>query len=178
MTRLTARRRQLLEALDREARRTGSSGSLHGRAIADRAGIHGTDFECLDVLDWAGPLTAGELARQVGITSGAATGVIDRLERLGFVRRTNDPRDRRRVIVELQLLDEDRRAQMGALLSPLQEDMAAINDRLDDDQLATVLEWLQAANDAVDRSTRRLREGAAPSEGLRTSKGARKPPER
>ena len=158
MTRLTARRRQLLEALDREGRRSGSIGSLHGRAIADRAGIHGTDFECLDVLDWAGPITAGELARHVGITSGAVTGVIDRLQRLGFVRRTSDPRDRRRVIVELELLDEDRRAQMGALLNPLQEDMAALNERFDDDQLAAVLEWLQAANDAVERSTRRLRE--------------------
>ena len=158
MTRLTARRRQLLEALDREARRSGSVGGLHGRAIADRAGIHGTDFECLDVLDWTGPITAGELARHVGITSGAVTGVIDRLERLGFVRRTSDPRDRRRVIVELELLDEDRRAQMGALLSPLQEDIAALNDRFDDDQLATILDWLQAGNDAVERSTRRLRE--------------------
>jgi DNA-binding MarR family transcriptional regulator len=158
VTRLTARRRGLLEALDREGRRTGSAGSLHGRAIADRAGIHGTDFECLDVLDWAGPITAGELARHVGITSGAVTGVIDRLERLGFVRRTSDPRDRRRVIVELQLLDDERREQMEELLTPLQEDMTAINDRFDDDQLATVLEWLRSANDAVDRSTRRLRE--------------------
>ena len=158
MTRLTTRRRDLLEALDREARRAGSAGSLHGRAIADRAGIHGTDFECLDVLDWAGPITAGELARQVGITSGAVTGVIDRLERLGFARRTSDPRDRRRVIVELQMPDDNRRAEMEALLTPLQDDMAAINDRFDDGQLATVLEWLQAANDAVDRSTRRLRE--------------------
>ena len=158
MTRLTTRRRELLEALDREGRRTGSAGSLHGRAIADRAGIHGTDFECLDVLDWAGPITAGELARHVGITSGAVTGVIDRLERLGFVRRASDPRDRRRVIVQLELIDDDRRAQMEALLRPLQDDMAAVNDRFDDDQLATVLEWLQAANDAVDRSTRRLRE--------------------
>ena len=158
MTRLTSRRRDLLQAIDRESRRTGSTGSLHGRAIADRAGIHGTDFECLDVLDWAGPLTAGEIARQVGITSGAVTGVIDRLERLGFVRRTSDPTDRRRVIVELQVLDDDRRQQMEQLLTPLQQDMAAINDRFDDDQLATVLEWLQAANDAVDRSTRRLRE--------------------
>ena len=158
MTRLTTRRRELLEALDREGRRTGSAGSLHGRAIADRAGIHGTDFDCLDVLDWTGPITAGELARQVGITSGAVTGVIDRLERLGFVRRASDPRDRRRVIVQLELIDDDRRAQMEALLRPLQDDMAAINDRFDDDQLATVLEWLRSANDAVDRSTRRLRE--------------------
>ena len=158
MTRLTTRRRELLEALDREGRRTGSAGSLHGRAIADRAGIHGTDFECLDVLDWAGPITAGELARHVGITSGAVTGVIDRLERIGFVRRASDPRDRRRVIVQLELIDDDRRAQMEALLRPLQDDMAAVNDRFDDDQLATVLEWLRSANDAVDRSTRRLRE--------------------
>ena len=63
--------------------------------------INGTDFECLDVLDWTGPIPAGELARRLGITSGAVTGVIDRLERGGWVHRLADPSDRRRVIVEL-----------------------------------------------------------------------------
>ena len=56
---------------------------------------------------------------------------------------------------------------MQALMTPLQEDMAALNDRFDDDQLAAILEWLHTANDAVERSTRRLRAGAATSEGLR-----------
>ena len=79
--RSTARRKKLIEELDRQNRRSGSVGSLHAKAIAQRAGLNDTDFECLDVLDWTGPITAGELARRVGVTSGAVTGVIDRLER-------------------------------------------------------------------------------------------------
>ena len=57
-----------------EARRSGSLGALHGRAAAPLAGVNATDWECLDVLDWIGPITAGELAQRVGVTSGAVTG--------------------------------------------------------------------------------------------------------
>ncbi len=158
MARPSARRRQMLAALDREARRSGSVGSLHSKAIAERAGVNGTDFECLDVLDWTGPITAGELARRVGITSGAVTGVIDRLEQMGFVRRGSDPTDRRRVIVELTYeAPEAQRREMEELFTPLQQEVGEINDRFDDDQLAAILDWLQAANSAVERSTERLR---------------------
>jgi DNA-binding MarR family transcriptional regulator len=160
--RKTARRLELLEALMREARRTGSTGALHARAIGERMGVNSTDFECLDVLDWTGPITAGELARRVGITSGAITGAIDRLERAGLVRRAADPNDRRRVIVEIPPPDPggasaQRLADAAAFFQPLLDDTDAINDRFDDDQLAAVLEWLRLSNDAVERSTERLR---------------------
>ena len=131
---------------------------MHAKAIADRAGIHGTDFECLDVLDWTGPITAGELARRVGITSGAVTGAIDRLEAQGFVRRNSDPSDRRRVIVELAFEPSaGRQEEMEALFVPLQQDMEVLADRFDDDQLQSVVDWLRGANEALERSTERLR---------------------
>jgi DNA-binding MarR family transcriptional regulator len=163
--RANARRAQLTGVLDRENRRLGSLGSLHGKAIAERAGINATDFECLDVLDWTGPISAGELARRAGITSGAATGVIDRLERGGWVRRTADPADRRRVIVELVPPDTDgpnaeRYAEMAGLFSSLQRDIEAIVVELTDDQLEAIVEYLRAANAAVERSIDRFRAGA------------------
>jgi DNA-binding MarR family transcriptional regulator len=157
--RRTARRAQLLADIDREGRRTGSLGALHGRAIAERVGMHPTDFECLDVLDWTGPIAAGELARRVGLTSGAITGVIDRLERGGWVRRASDPADRRRVIVEM--LPEppaDRREDMLRSFLPLIGEMNEINERYDEDQLDAIADWLRRANDAVERSTARLRQ--------------------
>jgi DNA-binding MarR family transcriptional regulator len=154
--RRSARRAELTEALDREGRRTGSLGMLHAKAMAGRAGVHMTDFEALDVLDWTGPIAAGELAQRVGVTSGAITGVIDRLERDGWVRRVADPADRRRVIVEM-VPDRIDLAEQAAMFSPLIADLAAVNDRFDDDQLAIVLDYLRAANDAIERSTARLR---------------------
>src|SRR5262245_4534642 len=71
------------------------------QAVADRLGLHPTDHKCADILFLKGPLSAGELAELTGLTTGAITGVIDRLEGAGFVRREDDPRDRRRVIVRV-----------------------------------------------------------------------------
>lgn len=156
--RRTARRVALLEALDREARRTGSLGAMHAKAIAIRAGLHPTDFEALDVLDWTGPIPAGELARRVGLTSGAITGVIDRLERDGFVRRTSDPNDRRRVIVEINPeLQATMQQGFGELFQPLVDEIAEINDDFTEDQLQAIVTWLRRSSEAVERSIARFR---------------------
>jgi DNA-binding MarR family transcriptional regulator len=64
-------------------------------------GVNRTAMRCMDVLERAGQLTAGEIARQTGLTSGAVTALLDRLERAGWVRRLRDETDRRRVQVEL-----------------------------------------------------------------------------
>jgi DNA-binding MarR family transcriptional regulator len=70
-------------------------------AVADQLGLHVTDLACLGTLRDRRRATAGELATELGLSSGAVTRVIDRLHRGGFVRRLPDPRDGRRVIVEL-----------------------------------------------------------------------------
>src|SRR5262252_10558235 len=82
-------------------RRTGALMQLMGQAAADRIGINATDLNCLNILSFSGHMTAGELARATGLTTASITGVLDRLEEAGFVRRERDPHDRRRVIVRL-----------------------------------------------------------------------------
>src|SRR5690349_21852556 len=82
-------------------RRTGSTLQLLGQLAAERIGVNATDLNCLNLVALAGPLTAGELARQTGLTTASITGVLDRLEEGGFVRRERDPKDRRRVNVKL-----------------------------------------------------------------------------
>ena len=49
----------------------GSMATLHNHAVAEYAGMHQTDQECIDLLDWTGPLTAGEIGSHLGLTSGA-----------------------------------------------------------------------------------------------------------
>lgn len=72
---------------------------LHS-AVAARLGIGITDLSCLNLLTMYGPQTAGQLAVHLGLTRGGAiTGMIDRLEAGGYVRRERDPGDRRRVLV-------------------------------------------------------------------------------
>jgi DNA-binding MarR family transcriptional regulator len=74
---------------------------FHSR-VADEVGLSATDHKCLDLAVRAGaPLTAGRIAEQSGLSTGAVTGVIDRLERAGYVRRVRDPHDRRKVLVEV-----------------------------------------------------------------------------
>jgi DNA-binding MarR family transcriptional regulator len=82
-------------------RQTGSTLQLLGQVAAERIGVNATDLNCLNIVALTGPMTAGELARQTGLTTASITGVIDRLEEGGFVRRERDPKDRRRVIVNL-----------------------------------------------------------------------------
>ncbi|WP_232376348.1 MarR family winged helix-turn-helix transcriptional regulator [Amycolatopsis aidingensis] len=74
---------------------------LHAR-LAERIGLSATDHKALELLThWRCPLTAGRLAELTGLSTGAVTGVIDRLERAGFVRRMRDPADRRKVLVDV-----------------------------------------------------------------------------
>ena len=82
-------------------RRNGSIMQLLGQVSAERIGINATDLNCLNIVAVTGPMTAGELARATGLTTASITGVLDRLEEGGFVRRERDQKDRRRVIVTL-----------------------------------------------------------------------------
>lgn len=68
-------------------------------AIAERVGLSATEHKALDLLSRSGSLTAGQLAEVTGLTTGAITGLIDRLEKVGFVRRERDSSDRRKVVI-------------------------------------------------------------------------------
>ncbi|MDT7578297.1 MAG: hypothetical protein QOH17_4630 [Pseudonocardiales bacterium] len=72
---------------------------LHSGEVARRVGLGPSDSQFLGLLAMDGPLTPGQLATQTGLTTGTVTGVIDRLERGGFVRRERDAGDRRKVLV-------------------------------------------------------------------------------
>jgi DNA-binding MarR family transcriptional regulator len=81
---------------------------FHSR-IADKMGVSATDYKCLDIaMRVDEPLTAGQIAKLSGLSTGAVTGVIDRLEKHGFVRRVRDPHDRRKVLVEVTKVDESK----------------------------------------------------------------------
>ena len=88
-------RAALLQDLEEAMRRTSAQGVLFGQTVADVAGISGSDLDCMDFLNLEGRVTAGRLAELTGLTTGAITGMIDRLEKAGLVRRERDEADRR-----------------------------------------------------------------------------------
>jgi MarR family transcriptional regulator, organic hydroperoxide resistance regulator len=153
-------RPDLIAAFDREARRMGSMATLHNHAVAEFAGLHQTDQECIDLLDWTGPLTAGEIGAHLGLSSGAVTGLIDRLEAGGWVLRTRDQTDRRRVIVRLA---GERSSELWPVYRPLAETLEAYREGLDGRDLRILVEFLEFANESLAEATRharRLRAGA------------------
>lgn len=147
-------RRELIAAFDKEARRMGSMATLHNHAIADAVGLHQTDQECLDLLDWAEPLTAGEIAAHLGLSSGAVTGLIDRLEAGAWVRRERDPADRRRVFVHLS---HERGGELWPLYQPMSDTIEAYRSSLSDEELVTVVRFLEFANQMMADATQHAR---------------------
>ena len=92
-------RAALIAELEHAMRRSSGQGVIFGQAVANRAGISSSDLECMDFLIMEGRVTAGRLAEVTGLTTGAITGVVDRLEKAGFVRRERDEADRRKVFI-------------------------------------------------------------------------------
>jgi DNA-binding MarR family transcriptional regulator len=91
---------ELVAELINEVRARQNATDVMDQAVADYLGINRTDARCLDIVDRCGRITAGELAEESGLTTGAVTAVLDHLERAGYVRRIRDKDDRRRVLVE------------------------------------------------------------------------------
>jgi len=137
-------RGEILEALNHAMRRSGAQGSLFSQAIAARVGISASDFECLDLVILEGAVTPGRLAEASGLTTGAITGVIDRLERAGFVRRDPDPTDRRRVLVRAV---PDGVRVIGPYYKSLVTQLGVILDDLDTGELARLLALYTRVND-------------------------------
>jgi len=171
-------RSKLLEQLDHTLRKVGAQSVLLSDTVARLVGLNSTDLECLDLLHLAGATTAGRLAQHAGLTTGAMTAVIDRLERSGFVRRLPDPKDRRCVRVEAL---PGRIKQIATLYQHLAAATARLHEDYDDRQLALVVGYLTralelAAEHVAWLQTQRPLAQKAPVRRRRSVRAARRPP--
>lgn len=122
------------------------------QAVAGRLGLSPTDLETMEILS-AGPVTAGRLAELTGLTTGAITGVVDRLERAGYVRRERDTDDRRRVIVRLL---PERARRLERMFEPVARAMADLHGRYSDAELTLFLDYVRRANAIGHEQTARI----------------------
>lgn len=158
-----------------EAMRASSALSvLLSQAIADRVGISPTDLESLDLVIRHGPLTAGRLAELTGLTTGAVTGLVDRLERRGYVRREPDPADRRRVVV--RAIPENAEPDFGPPFAAMAEAMDRLVAGYGDEDLAAILDFFERAGAIAAEQIARLRAepAPAPARGRGGRSGARR----
>jgi DNA-binding MarR family transcriptional regulator len=166
--------RETIDSVIRSLRRVNLQGSFFGQTVAIRFGLSESDVEALSVLLDTGAATAGRLSELMGLTSGAVTRVIDRLEQAGYVRRVPDPADRRRVIVELI---PEKMAAVQATMAQFGEKSASEIARYSDAELAVIDDFLtrmaavsrdeaNALRDTPDREAGAQSEYTAPIGGL------------
>lgn len=152
------------EELTQELRQfTGLAASFF-RAAAARLGMTVTDLQVMDVLESTGPSTAGQLADLTGLTTGAITGMLNRLEEAGLVRRERDPNDGRRVIVRL-VTGKDERHKVDPIFASLGKAWDELASDYDDEQIAFLQEFLRRSNALSRKEIMRLQE-APSSEGI------------
>ncbi len=143
----TTRQMKRIESLTREMREFIARAILFNLKVAEEVGLNGTDLQCLNLLNLQGSTTPGELARWSCLTTGGMTVVLDRLERAGYVKREDNPNDRRSSVVRpvrrgMQKLEAIYRSRGEAL--------ARAASGYDERELKLILDFFKKANSASD----------------------------
>jgi Transcriptional regulators len=145
---------ELFNSLLDASKRLSTQTVFFHQAAAKYLGLNITDHKCLDIVLGMGRATAGQLAELTGLTTGAITSVINRLEKAGFVRRAKDPRDLRIVYVEPIYANLQ---PLGDIFGPLGEAMAGVFSRYSADELRLILDYHERAIQALAQVAERLK---------------------
>ncbi|WP_200930740.1 MarR family winged helix-turn-helix transcriptional regulator [Bacillus sp. FJAT-28004] len=126
---------------------------VYQQNVAASLGLYNNDFISVDILREKGPITAGELSKLTGLATGSVTALIDRLEKSGYVRRQNDPNDRRKVIiVPLYEQKED----VSNTYIPLHNEMVKLASTYTEEELELITQFLNKASTVLDDQIDRL----------------------
>jgi DNA-binding MarR family transcriptional regulator len=167
-------RGEALAAIAQELRQFLGLGASFFRAAAARSGMTVTDLQVMDILESTAPMTAGQLADLTGLTTGAITGMLNRLEESGLVQRARDPSDGRRVIVRLAKPAEERngtfpRQGTGPVFDELEKAWEELVSPYDENQLALMLDFLKRSNALSRQELMRLRAAPPDEDGVYSS---------
>lgn len=124
--------------------------------LAKKAGLTAAESRCLGILFQREAITAGELARATGLTTGAITGIVDRLQKDGWLRREANPADRRSVLIRA-LPNRQREAVLSPGYARLREAMAALMAEFSPAELLVIQRYLDGAVATLNRLTDELR---------------------
>ncbi|BBA97506.1 putative MarR family transcriptional regulator [Actinacidiphila reveromycinica] len=150
------RRRRLTNHIKEHVRGLNAQLTLLNHQIGAHLDLRDADLECLDLVSRHGPLGPTALARRAGLHPATLTGVLDRLERGGWVVRTPNPSDRRAILVQVI---KEKEAEIGYLLSGLNHAMDDVCAGYDDDELTTIADFLLRSVKAGEIATDELSEG-------------------
>ena len=160
----------LLEEIGLEVRTYQNAQDAFDEGACERLGINRSDGRALDIIDRHGQMTAGELAKESGLSTGAITTLLDRLERAGYVRRVRDDVDRRRVLVELT---EEARRRTWEIWGPIAEASMSGLARYSNEELLFIRDFLRSSREFLSEHLERVKTLPAtpkPSSGDRREK--------
>ncbi len=147
------RRAEVLAELNRTGRETSAATIVFHEAAAAKQGLSATETKTLDLLQRRGPLTAKELSQHSGLAPASVTGLVDRLERKGYVRRVKHPTDKRRVLVEAL---PERLDAIRPVFEDWAREVAELCDEFTTEELETVIRFLRGSNARQLRAAARL----------------------
>ena len=151
-----SKREEIIQAIIEKRREMSTETIMFHQGVADVLGLHITDHKCLDLIRQYGAMPAGRLAELTGLTTGAITGIIDRLEKAGYVRRANDPKDRRRTIVE-PTQNKKWERKIEAIFIPFHERMHKLLSLYSESELAFLLDVLTKSIELTHEESKKLR---------------------
>jgi DNA-binding MarR family transcriptional regulator len=148
---------ELRAALGEQARAHGAAVDALDQAAAERLGVNRTDLRCLDALLRLGQASAGDLGRELGLTTGSVTAMLDRLTRLGYLLREAHPADRRKIVVR----PTARAAELaGGIYGPIAAEGAEEISRYTVDELRLIIDFLRRSRQLQERHAARIRDRA------------------
>lgn len=155
-------RRKFLDRLSDLGRTASTRTVFLHQAIAQQVGLNATDTKAIDLILRGPPegVTAGWLSEQTGLTSGAITHILDRLERRAFIERERDTVDRRRVFVRARL---ENLAPLGPLYDAIGKAYGALAKRYSDKELAVICDYMERAALVSEREIAKLRKKSQPA---------------
>lgn len=149
--------KKLQSELSEAIQRAGTLKVLHTNAVASRIGLSATEFEAMDIISRYQPMTAGKLAQYCGLTTGAITGLVDRLERAGFVERERDSQDRRRVYIK-PIENAERSQKVRQLYTPIAAAFLTLTSQYTPEQTQLLINMHNQLNEVTERAIGELRD--------------------
>jgi DNA-binding MarR family transcriptional regulator len=148
-------REEIIQSINDKFAEMSTETILFHQAVADAVGLYITDHQCMRFIHRYGAMPAGRLADLTGLTTGAVTGIIDRLEEAEYVRRTNDPKDRRRTIVE-PIRNKKLERKLEMIFIPLHEKMHKLLSSYSESELAFLLDALTKSVELTREESKNL----------------------
>jgi DNA-binding MarR family transcriptional regulator len=149
-------RQETIQVISGKIKELSTETIMFHQTVADELSLHITDHKSLDLIHRFGSMPAGKLAELTGLTTGAVTGIIDRLEKVGYVRRTNDPKDRRRTIVE-PIRNRKLEKKIESIFTPLHERLNKLLSSYTDSELDFLQNVMTGLIELTREESNRLR---------------------